>query len=272
MSITTNTYAFEARTAGTMPVVGKPQGTPAQHRAASAGEAGFQSMLAEQDAATAPETEENGFFSFILGILDVINPLQHIPVISSIYRHITGDEISPMARIAGGALYGGGLGAAAGLADVAVETATGKDIGENVVAVLNIGAPPATDTELAMIETAGGNAPVEIIWNDNYSNNNRIPAVLDQPPVLMPVGPYTQPVRPTGDRVSDNFSGGTGEEFPSMPKPDMTAVLLTQEAPADVPRTDTRPEPIDVTAKMLEALDKYTAMKQISMNGYGQQF
>lgn len=271
MSFTADTYAFEARTAGTMPVAGQHANT-ATRKAPAAGETTFESMLSETDAATQSGEEENGFFSFILGIIDVLNPLQHIPVISSIYRHITGDEISPMARIAGGALYGGGLGAAAGLADVAVESATGKDIGANVVAALDIGKTPAKDTDLAMIETAGGNAPVEIIWNDHYSSNNRIPAVLDQPPVLMPVGPYTQPVRPTGDRVSDNFSGGTGEEFPSMPKPDMTAVLLTQEAPADVPRTDTRPEPIDVTAKMLEALEKYTAMKQISMNGYGQQY
>lgn len=39
-------------------------------------------------------------------LLDVINPLQHIPMVSSIYRAVTGDEISPGARVAGGALYG----------------------------------------------------------------------------------------------------------------------------------------------------------------------
>ena len=39
-------------------------------------------------------------------VLDVINPLQHIPVVSTIYRAITGDEISPGARVAGGARPG----------------------------------------------------------------------------------------------------------------------------------------------------------------------
>ena len=37
------------------------------------------------------------FFDF----LDIINPLQHIPVISTIYRSLTGDKIDPGSRIAG---------------------------------------------------------------------------------------------------------------------------------------------------------------------------
>lgn len=35
--------------------------------------------------------------------LDIINPLQHIPVISTIYRQITGDEIGAAAKVIGGA-------------------------------------------------------------------------------------------------------------------------------------------------------------------------
>ena len=44
-------------------------------------------------------------------VVDVVNPLQHIPVIGSLYRKITGDQIDPGARIAGGALFGGVIGA-----------------------------------------------------------------------------------------------------------------------------------------------------------------
>ena len=62
-------------------------------------------------------------------ILDLINPLQHIPVVSTIYRAITGDEISPGARIAGGALFGGPIGLALAAVNAVVETATGEDIG-----------------------------------------------------------------------------------------------------------------------------------------------
>ncbi|HEX2116212.1 MAG TPA: hypothetical protein VHM01_17550, partial [Alphaproteobacteria bacterium] len=42
--------------------------------------------------------------------LSVINPLQHIPVVSTLYRWVTGDTIKPAARVVGGALYGGPIG------------------------------------------------------------------------------------------------------------------------------------------------------------------
>ena len=82
--------------------------------------------------------------------LDIINPLQHIPVISTLYRSITGDEIDPAAKIAGGALYGGPIGAIASLIGVAVEHGTGKDIGEHALAMVR--------DEPAAIETAANSA------------------------------------------------------------------------------------------------------------------
>ncbi len=68
--------------------------------------------------------------------LDIINPLQHIPIISTLYRSITGDEIDPAAKVAGGTLYGGPIGAVASLIDVAVDFGTGKDIGEHALAMV----------------------------------------------------------------------------------------------------------------------------------------
>ncbi|MDG2032375.1 MAG: hypothetical protein P8J29_00410 [Rhodospirillales bacterium] len=70
------------------------------------------------------------FFDF----LDVINPLQHIPVVSTLYRSITGDSIDPGAKIAGGTLFGGPLGAALSSLDVAVKHSTGRDITDHTVA------------------------------------------------------------------------------------------------------------------------------------------
>jgi len=46
--------------------------------------------------------------------LDVINPLQHIPGISELYRAISGDRISDGARYSGNALYGLALGGPVG--------------------------------------------------------------------------------------------------------------------------------------------------------------
>ena len=72
-------------------------------------------------------------------LIDVINPLQHIPVVSSIYRAITGDEISPAARLAGGALFGGPIGFAGAYVSGVVEDATDTSIGEIVIAAFSRG-------------------------------------------------------------------------------------------------------------------------------------
>jgi hypothetical protein len=40
-------------------------------------------------------------------VLRALNPLQHLPVVGTIYRAVTGDEIQPAFRILGGALLGG---------------------------------------------------------------------------------------------------------------------------------------------------------------------
>jgi hypothetical protein len=70
--------------------------------------------------------------------LDVINPLQHIPIISQIYRAVTGDQINGAAEIIGALPFGplGFVGMAGAIADLAVRDSTGKDIGENVASMV----------------------------------------------------------------------------------------------------------------------------------------
>ena len=69
-------------------------------------------------------------------VLDIINPLQHIPIVSTIYRAATGDTIGAGPRMVGGALFGGVIGLIAAAADAAVEGVTGKDAGSHVLAML----------------------------------------------------------------------------------------------------------------------------------------
>jgi hypothetical protein len=69
-------------------------------------------------------------------VLDVLNPLHHIPGISSLYRELSGDRIDPAARIAGGAAFGGLIGLGSSLANVVIEAITGRDFGEHVLGVL----------------------------------------------------------------------------------------------------------------------------------------
>lgn len=75
-------------------------------------------------------------------LIDIINPLHHIPVVGSIYRGLTGDQINPASRVMGGAVFGGALGAASGLVNVIAEAETGKDIPENIIALAT---PSATN-------------------------------------------------------------------------------------------------------------------------------
>ena len=71
---------------------------------------------------------KDGFTFFDL--LDIINPLQHIPGVSFLYRKITGDTIDPGSRIIGGTILGGPIGAIANLGDVMLQHKTGEDLAE----------------------------------------------------------------------------------------------------------------------------------------------
>lgn len=98
-------------------------------------------------------------------IVDTVNPLQHIPVVSTLYREITGDAISAGARIAGGGLFGGVLGLASSAVNAVVEAGTGKDLGEHAIALFG----DATQIDEVTTASAAKYAPKhasELIEND----------------------------------------------------------------------------------------------------------
>lgn len=82
-------------------------------------------------------------------VLDVINPLQHIPVVNRIYRAITGDEIKTPAKMAGAALLFGPVGLAVAAADSVLENATGKDAMGHAMALFKDDAAEAPATAYA---------------------------------------------------------------------------------------------------------------------------
>lgn len=69
--------------------------------------------------------------------LDIINPLQHIPVVSTLYRAITGDDIGTGPRVAGGMLFGGPIGALVAGVTALFEEASGGDIGEHIAELID---------------------------------------------------------------------------------------------------------------------------------------
>jgi len=73
--------------------------------------------------------------SFFHHLWDVINPLQHLPVIGTIYRAITGEHLDPVEKIAGDTLYGGLWGAVSSIDEVAFESITGKSFEDTALAL-----------------------------------------------------------------------------------------------------------------------------------------
>ncbi|MEQ8966082.1 MAG: hypothetical protein RID91_09675 [Azospirillaceae bacterium] len=109
---------------------------PDRSRARPTGESDGQARAAGEaprpDGSNPSAEAEFGFWDFV----DIINPLQHIPVVNHVYRQITGDEIQAPARVFGGALFGGPLGLIAAIGDTVFEAVSGGTVGEHAVAMV----------------------------------------------------------------------------------------------------------------------------------------
>ena len=97
--------------------------------------------------------------------IDLVNPLQHIPIASSIYRAVTGETINPLSRIAGDALYGGvfglasaGLSALGAVGDEIFKATTGESASTMVVAALF---GDDGDDKDAPVQLASADAPAD---------------------------------------------------------------------------------------------------------------
>lgn len=88
--------------------------------------------IPDVSAGNQPAEQHESFFHHLW---DVVNPLQHLPVIGTIYRAITGEHLDPVEKIAGDTLYGGLWGAVTSVADVAFEKLTGKDFEDTALAL-----------------------------------------------------------------------------------------------------------------------------------------
>ncbi|MGF7207326.1 hypothetical protein GGE65_001899 [Skermanella aerolata] len=101
-------------------------------------------------------TVDMDFWDFV----DIVNPLQHIPVVNTIYRELTGDSIKGVSRIIGGGIYGGVIGLVAGIGSAIVAETTGKDPGEHVLAMFkdSDGAVPQMTGDTAVADAMPSSA------------------------------------------------------------------------------------------------------------------
>lgn len=231
--------------------------------------------------------------------LDVVNPLQHIPIINTVYRSITGDEINDTARIMGGALYGGIPGAAMGVANAVVNQTTGKDVGEHALAMLQgdtsspgtgTGAPMENDVMMAQnlntIQPASGNVassknPIkaeDIIWNTPnpqiFAQNNLSKSFLSE--VSAPTKPdnsLTEGLSRTNSTPTQSSGSSTetitkqrtpyrqAEESRVLPGAGKARFLNSQEAQVKGTEEINLP-PALIAQEMTQALDQLRNMKR----------
>ena len=190
--------------------------------------------------------------------LDMINPLQHIPVVSSVYRAATGDSINPVSRIAGDALYGGifglasaGIGALGAIGDEAIAAANDGQSASMMVASLFKGISEDTSsTQLADAPVPAEAAPdaPPVVQTALLQTPARQSPILDMP-VFAPSAPQvaeaaapevqnTLPspvvaslesgVAPQGmpiDRVKPAYSGGTDSAMLERAQQNQTLAL-----------------------------------------------
>jgi hypothetical protein len=159
---------------------------------------------------------EDGFT--FLDFLDIINPLQHIPVVSTIYRDLTGDTLDHGSRVVGGTLFGGPIGALVSVVNVLFEETTGKDMGEHMMALFADDTPDDDGTMTAEaipeadFETGAGGTMSEPEAVFAWTSVRPVPvkelALAPLPPStpIDPPQPIAPPAHAKGDQPPSNRS------------------------------------------------------------------
>jgi hypothetical protein len=177
-------------------------------------------------------------------LVDVINPLQHIPLVSSVYRAVTSDEISVPARIAGSSLFFGPLGFASTVANLVVADITGQDIGGHIASLLTGGAPdPDTVNSPSSTETAAAEVSAQSELSGFFNTallSSSASGALPASKALSPDQPFAfNTATPSAILEAPRASGFAGSPEPvalgSMPDDILAALYSGQPTPAAGP-------------------------------------
>ncbi len=240
----------------------------------------------------------HGSFGF-KDLLDIINPLQHLPVIGSVYRYLTGDEPSGGARIVGDAIYGGPIGFGVGVVSTMLTDGDGRDLGERALAAVfgprdespaatAVAQAPISRQQARIVQPAIGAAQAgqalpggPTALATQLYRSPPAPATAPAPtPTSVPtpeqnflaqnaqfqrqiVGP-----RPEAGQALNNRPVPlqlTGNPMPLRPAVSMPHAGQSNPAPASFAAAappNSPPAPNPIAQKMLEALDKYERLKK----------
>lgn len=99
-------------------------------------------------------------------VVDIINPLQHIPIINLLYRELTGDEINGAAQIAGGGLYGGIAGVGGAIVTMVFEDITDGGVRQMARDIMGLDDTPAAQMAArgGQVAASGGGDGGGLIW------------------------------------------------------------------------------------------------------------
>ncbi len=248
-----------------------------QFRGTSRAQMDFAALEARQRVANPKQADQDfGFADFI----DMINPLQHLPIIGSIYREATGDQINPAMKIAGAGLFGGPLGMIGGLVSAIYEQASGEEIESTVAGWMGDSKSPAKPT-------ANEIKLADIQWNQpavNFGLASATPLSNTQTAIADPRA--TAHAKPDAAQVAAAESAKPSPLFEGLQKgvmpvtyskpPQIPAYFnpnaaqfqgvqpatLKTPTTADAPANDSVQQPqSDFAKKMMDALDRYEANK-----------
>lgn len=249
--------------------------------------------LASAEASADMPAEEGADTEFTFGdFLDIINPLQHIPIVSTLYREITGDEISATARVFGGTLFGGPGGFVAAVANTLFDEVAGEDLGATAVALFDgeeapaepqIAAPPAgpdSAVSAAGATTASGAMTAEPLITaagatpSAPARENTVPAgLLTGQDALNALfndlhGGVRAPATPSVPTVAVEAPAGA-EPTPPIAPPKQSATVVPAKPAAGPPLAEPAAQSQMTAAgvpeaafaqQMMQALDKYQAI------------
>ncbi|MDG5497178.1 hypothetical protein [Niveispirillum sp. BGYR6] len=174
-----------------------------------------QAMRAESAGTPTPQkadSKEEGMSFW--DVLDVVNPLQHIPIVNKIYQAVTGDTIKTPAKLAGSALFFGPIGLAVAAADAVVEKETGKDTLDNVASMVGLGDKPQDEGSVIVTDD-----PVTVTIT--HPRPQKAEAVAEQPQkaAALPVQELTDGQAAALERLMAASQGTPGTPTPAASKP-----------------------------------------------------
>ena len=199
-------------------------------------------------------------------LVDTLNPLQHIPVVSEIYRHVTGDRIGAPARVAGGTLYGGAIGAVASVLSLAISGNEEMGAGDVLLASLIGGDSEAAPQTL----TASAENPAT-------AEDASHAAAPDAPLTTASIAaqrPADAPARPAAPAPQAPMAKLSPEAFDALLNSfadpaalrDATASLLDADEDEAVllssPAAGPSPADAGLVMAMQQAMDKYEALQK----------